>query len=83
MSGLQLKSLYALVQKSSIVSGNSKISGGLRRNLYFGKNRTTEYRRLFDIKASTAPTTALRSWIAHNRELAAQQFCCEVNSTAS
>jgi hypothetical protein len=47
------------------------------------ENRAAEYRRLFDIKASTTPTTALRSWISHNLELTPQQLRGEINSAAS
>jgi hypothetical protein len=58
----------------SIVSGKSKIGGGLCRNPNFGKTEQAEYRQSFDIKASTTPTTALRSWIAHNLELTPDQL---------
>jgi hypothetical protein len=37
----------------------------------FGETGTIGYRRSFDIKASATPTTALRSWITHDLELAA------------
>jgi hypothetical protein len=40
-------------------------------NQILGKPEQQGYRRSFDIKASATPTTALRSWITHDLELAA------------